>query len=164
VLAGADTLILDEVMGGHVVGAVPSVGTRWPAHATSTGKALLAALPAEGRTALLPARLPRATPRTIGDRAALEREMQRVLARGFAASVEELEPGFVAVAAVVRSSTGQPIGAISVGGPRSRIGARLEALGRRVSVAAARLSARLGQRDENGRGMRAPLATRRSLS
>ena len=162
VLAGADTLILDEAMGGHVIGTMPSVGTRWPAHATSTGKALLAALSAEGRAALLPARLARPTPRTIGERSALERELQRVASRGYATSIEELEPGFVAVAAVVRSSAGQPLGAISVGGPRSRIGVRLEALGRRVSAVAARLSARLGYRDGMRRGMRAPLATRRT--
>src|SRR5262249_22134948 len=45
VLVGGDTLILDEAVGGHVIGALPSVGTRWPAHATSTGKVLLAHLP-----------------------------------------------------------------------------------------------------------------------
>ena len=42
-LAGDETLILDEVQGGHLIGTSPSVGTRWPAHATSTGKVLLAA-------------------------------------------------------------------------------------------------------------------------
>ncbi|MBA3521217.1 MAG: helix-turn-helix domain-containing protein, partial [Gemmatimonadales bacterium] len=43
ILAGRETLILDEVLGGHLIGTSPSVGTRWPAHATSTGKVLLAA-------------------------------------------------------------------------------------------------------------------------
>jgi DNA-binding IclR family transcriptional regulator len=162
VLAGADTLILDEAMGGYVIGTMPSVGTRWPAHATSTGKALLAELSPAGRTALLPARLARPTPRTIGERAVLERELQRVLARGFATSLEELEPGFAAVGAVVRSGAGQPLGALSVGGPRNRVGARIESLGRQVCAAAARLSARLGHREEKGRGMRAPLATRKA--
>jgi IclR family acetate operon transcriptional repressor len=159
VLAGAETLILDEAMGGHVIGTMPSVGTRWPAHATSTGKALLAELSEDARAALLPKHLARPTPRTIGDRGVLERELQRVLARGWATSMEELEPGFAAVGAVVRSAAGQPLGAISVGGPRSRIGARMEALGRRVSAAAARLSARLGHREEDGRGIKAPLLT-----
>jgi DNA-binding IclR family transcriptional regulator len=162
VLAGADTLILDEAMGSHVIGTMPSVGTRWPAHATSTGKALLAELPPESRTALLPARLPRPTPRTIGDRAVLERDLQRVQRRGFATSVEELEPGFAAVAAVVRSGAGRPLGAISVGGPRGRVVSRLETLGRKVRAAAARLSARLGHREDGSRGMRAPLATRKA--
>jgi DNA-binding IclR family transcriptional regulator len=35
-------LILDEVTGGHFVAAGGNVGTRWPMHATSTGKALIA--------------------------------------------------------------------------------------------------------------------------
>ncbi|MGI9237352.1 MAG: IclR family transcriptional regulator, partial [Woeseiaceae bacterium] len=35
-------LILDEVTGSHVVAAAGNVGTRWPIHATSTGKALIA--------------------------------------------------------------------------------------------------------------------------
>ena len=35
-------LILDEVTGRHVVGAGGNVGTRWPLHATSTGKAVMA--------------------------------------------------------------------------------------------------------------------------
>ena len=43
VLVDDETLILDEVQGGHLIGTSPSVGTRWPAHATSTGKVLLAA-------------------------------------------------------------------------------------------------------------------------
>jgi DNA-binding IclR family transcriptional regulator len=44
VLEGAETLILDEVQGDHLIGTSPSIGTRWPAHATSTGKVLLAAM------------------------------------------------------------------------------------------------------------------------
>jgi DNA-binding IclR family transcriptional regulator len=35
-------LILDEVAGTHMVGAVESIGTLWPLHATSSGKAFLA--------------------------------------------------------------------------------------------------------------------------
>ena len=35
-------LILDEVAGNHVVGSAGNVGTRWPIHATSTGKVWLA--------------------------------------------------------------------------------------------------------------------------
>src|SRR3970282_1195809 len=45
VLADGEVLILDEVHGHHLVGSTPSIGTRWPAHATSTGKVLLAHLP-----------------------------------------------------------------------------------------------------------------------
>ena len=53
VLVGRATLILDEATGGHMVGARPSLGTSWPAHATSTGKVLLAHLEGERRAAAL---------------------------------------------------------------------------------------------------------------
>ena len=35
-------LILDEVAGRHVLGSAGNIGTRWPLHATSTGKVWLA--------------------------------------------------------------------------------------------------------------------------
>ena len=149
VLVGGKVLILDEAMGGHVVGSMPSLGTRWPAHATSTGKAILAHLGEEERWAVLPASLARLTPRTITSREALDRELWRVRSRGYAVSAEELEPGFVAVGAAVRSATGAVVAAVSVGGPKSRLAAeRVAEIARRVPEAAARISERLGFRGE----------------
>lgn len=145
VLAGRDVLILDEVMGGHVVGTVPSVGTRWPAHATSTGKALLAQARAEAIGAYLRGSLAAPTGRTITDREALLRELGRVRERGYAVSGEELEEGFVAVGAAVHGPDGSAVAAISLGGPRSRLTAtRVAALARRLPAAALRISGRLG--------------------
>jgi IclR family transcriptional regulator, acetate operon repressor len=164
VLVGTDTLILDEAMGGHVVGTLPSVGTRWPAHATSTGKALLAELPAAALEQLLPARLARSTPRTLAQRARLLADLQRVRARGYATSVEELEPGFAAVGAAVRGAGGQAIAAISVGGLRDRVAARLPGLGREAMAAAARISARVGHRDAAVRGQHVPASRKARLA
>lgn len=144
VLAGDDVFILDEAMGGRVVGTVPSVGTRWPAHATSTGKVLLAYRTNGHSTAR---RLPGFTPRTIVDPSALARELARVRRRGYAVSTEELEPGFVAVGAPVRAADGTVVAAISVGGPRTRLTAHRIAEGARlVRGAAARISRTLGYR------------------
>jgi DNA-binding IclR family transcriptional regulator len=140
-------LILDEVVGSHVIAAMPSLGTRWPAHATSTGKVLLAALSPGELEARLPARLAALTPRTITDRAGLRRELGRVRARGYATTVEELEPGFVAAGAAVHAADGAVVAAISVGGPRSRFSGRsLAAIGARLPRAAAEISERLGWR------------------
>ena len=105
-------------MGGRVVGTVPSLGTRWPAHATSTGKVLLA-YRSNGHAHARP--LPGFTPRTIVDPAALARELARVRRRGYAVSAEELEPGFVAVGAPVHAADGTVVAAISVGGPKTRL-------------------------------------------
>jgi DNA-binding IclR family transcriptional regulator len=144
---GADMLILDEVLSQSLIGATASIGTRWPAHATSTGKAVLAA-----RSDAEPRRpngghLKRCTPRTIVQAAALERELAAVQRRGYATAVEELERGYVAVGAAVRDEAGRAVAAISVGGPSLRFPAsRLPALGAQVRAAAARISAALGWR------------------
>src|SRR4029434_2622327 len=46
VLHDGSVLILDEVAGAHVLTSSGHIGTRWPLHATSTGKVLLAFQPA----------------------------------------------------------------------------------------------------------------------
>jgi IclR family transcriptional regulator, acetate operon repressor len=145
VLVGGETLILEEAMGSHVLGSMPSIGTRWPAHATSTGKTILAFLSEEERNVALPRVLPQVTPRTLADRPALERDLARVRERGYALSQEELEPGFVAVGAPVYSADGRVAAAISVGGPRVRLTTETVAkVALRLPLAAARVSERLG--------------------
>jgi IclR family acetate operon transcriptional repressor len=147
VLVGFETLIVEEAMGRYVLGSMPSVGTRWPAHATSTGKTILAHLGDEERARLIPRALRRITPRTLTDRAALERELLRVRERGCALSQEELEPGFIAVGAPVRGGDGRVVAAISVGGPRVRLNPDVVAgIARRLPEAAAEISERLGWR------------------
>jgi IclR family acetate operon transcriptional repressor len=145
VRVGAETLILDEVMGSHRVGTTPSLGTRWPAHATSTGKVLLAALGASDLDAVLLAPLPALTPRTITGKAALRRELRRVRERGYATGIEELEPGFMAVAVPVHARDGQVVAAVGIDGPRVRLDPeRLAAIARTLPPYAARISERLG--------------------
>ncbi|MCM2257562.1 MAG: IclR family transcriptional regulator [Vicinamibacteria bacterium] len=147
VLVGRDTLIVDEVQGGYMIGTAPAAGTRWPAHATSTGKVILAFTDEATLEAFLAAPLARCTPRTLVGAAALRRDLQRVRARGYAVTTEELEAGYVAVGAPVRDAAGQVVAAVSVGGPRARLGAAAVAeLGRRLPQAAAVLSHRLGYR------------------
>jgi DNA-binding IclR family transcriptional regulator len=145
VRVGREVLILDEALGSYVIGSAPSVGTRWPAHATSTGKVLLAHLRDAELEEWLAGPLPAPTPRTLAEPAALRRELARVRERGSALSSEELELGFVAVGAPVRSSAGEVVAALSVGGPRGRLTPeRVTALTRAVVARAAQLSRRLG--------------------
>jgi DNA-binding IclR family transcriptional regulator len=110
---GTDMLILDEVLGRSLIGATASLGTRWPAYATSTGKAVLAALPDAERPRHA-GRLARYTPRTIVSPLALHAEL--AAAARLRHRVEELGAA-TAMGAALRG--GQPAGrAISVGGPR----------------------------------------------
>ncbi len=137
ILVDRDVLILDEAAGHHLIGATAESGTRWPAHATSTGKALLAAMTSEERRKLLgEGPMTRFTEATITDPAELERDLQEVAERGWASAVEELEAGYVAVGAALRSPWGEAVGALSIGGPAQRLDAkRLTVLGERLHAA-----------------------------
>jgi len=112
-------LILDEVTSKHFVGASGNVGTRWPIHATSTGKALIA-FEQRGPDRLR-AELPSLTARTITRLDVLERQLSDIRRRGFAETVDELEEGFSGVGAVVRGGMGEVLGALSICGPSQRL-------------------------------------------
>jgi DNA-binding IclR family transcriptional regulator len=140
-----EMLIIDEVPGRALIGATASIGTRWPAHATSTGKAVLAALPEKERRAALAGKLARCTDHTVVTAAALSRQLDAIRRRGYAAALEELEPGFAAVGAAVLDHDGRPVAAVSVGGPTTRFPAtRIARLGRQVRLGAERISRALG--------------------
>ncbi len=145
VLVGREVVILDEAFGGRVLAAKKEVGTRWPAHATSTGKTLLAFGSEEQAQEFLRHPLPRLTPKTLCDPEALRRELRRVRARGYATSREELEIGYVAGGVPVTGSDGRAVAALSVGGPSTRLtAARMSDVAQLLSAAASRISERLG--------------------
>jgi DNA-binding IclR family transcriptional regulator len=147
VLAEDEVLILDEAQGQHRVGSTPSVGTRWPAHATSTGKLLLAHTP-EAEVEILARRaLPQLTDKTLTRPDALRRELARIRERGYATMSEELEVGYAAAAAPVRNHEGRVVAALSVGGPSVRLTPeRLAEVAARAQKAAERAAKRLGYR------------------
>ena len=133
-------LILDEVAGKHVSAAAGNVGTRWPLHATSTGKALLAF--DESQLENLSESLPAFTKHTVAQKALFMPALPRIRKRGYAETVDELEEGFAAVATVFRGPLGEVEGALSIGGPTPRFGrARRAQLGAALCSAAAGLSA-----------------------
>jgi DNA-binding IclR family transcriptional regulator len=141
ILSDAEVVVLDEVQGRFLFGATPEIGRSWPAHATSTGKLLLALA---DRTPSLP-RLARFASRTITSRTELERELARIRHQGYAVAVDELEPGLVAMAAPVRNHLGYVVAALSLNGPGTRLGAkRRRALIPKLCRAANRVSHRLG--------------------
>ena len=128
----------DQVQASHVM-APDWLGHRVPLHATSTGKAFLAALP-EAELDALP--LERYTDRTITDATALRSELDGVRARGFAESRGELEPALWGVSAAARDRAGRPVAVVSVWGAGERAG-DLGALGADVADAARALEAQL---------------------
>ena len=137
--------IIGESMGAHVLGAMPSVGTTWPAHATSSGKILLAELDADRCRSIIGPRLQPLTQRTITRRADLIGELQRVRKKGYAVNSEELEPGYVAIAVGVHDSRGEVVAALSVGGPKNRLARqRLDELALDLEETAKAISRQLG--------------------
>lgn len=150
ILIGGEVLILDEVTGDHRIGSMPSIGTRWPAHATSTGKVLLAHLDPSRLETLLREPLAAPTPRTVTSTRSLRRELDASRQRGWALSDGELEAGYVAIGAPVRGADGEVVAALSLGGPERRLAAsRHPGLARRVCAAARGVSERLGFRSSH---------------
>ena len=129
----------------HFIGGTNWVGRTAPLHCTANGKVLLAF----GAAQLPTGQLERLTPQTLVEPAALELELATVRARGYATTLEELEPGLVAVAApVFDSGSGEAVAALSVSGPTIRLTpARLDELGALLIDHAAGLSARLDHHD-----------------
>jgi DNA-binding IclR family transcriptional regulator len=121
------------------------VGQSCPAHATSSGKVLLAALsPGDLRDRLAP-RLEAFTDSTVTTRADLEVELETVRERGWASVREELEVGLNAVAAPVYDGTAQVVAALSVSGPSYRLGgAEFGDIAKRTIAAAETISRQLG--------------------
>ena len=138
-------LILGEVTGNHLVGATPYVGSQWPLHATATGKVLLAGLPAPARATVLKLPLTAQTPRTITSRDALEKALNRIREQGYALADQELELGYMSVAAPVHNHEGQVIAALSVGAPSARlVPQKVDEILTLVKAEAAEVSAQLG--------------------
>jgi DNA-binding IclR family transcriptional regulator len=134
-------LILDEVTSKYFVGASGNVGTRWPIHATSTGKALIA-FEQHGPDRLR-SDLKALTPQTITELAALEKQLGDIRRRGFAETIDELEEGFSGVGVVVRGGMGEILGALSICGPSQRMTeSRRAQLGATLCAVATRLQPR----------------------
>jgi len=121
VLRGSDSLFVDSVESQKALRTASRVGNTLPAHCTSGGKALLAAMdPVAVRQLYDGVRLTKLTPRSIGSKDALERELTRVREQGYASNVDESEPDVSAVAAVVRTRAGHPVASLAISAPSSR--------------------------------------------
>lgn len=132
-------LILDEVAGSHVLGAAGNIGTRWPIHATSTGKALLAF--DETGFERLGETLAPITGSTVTNKDDLQPQLIEIRRRGYAVTVDEIEEGFTAVATIIRGVLGDVLGALSIGGPTQRLtAARRAELGVTLCRVAQRLN------------------------
>jgi DNA-binding IclR family transcriptional regulator len=108
VLSGREVVFLDGIESVHALRVGSRTGRVLPAHATSVGKALLAALPPEQFRALY-------------ERAdALERQLAAVRECGYATNRGESENGVGSIGVAVRNPAGEPRAALSVAMPLER--------------------------------------------
>ncbi len=136
ILVDRQTMILDEAPGSHMVSASGHIGTRWPLHATATGKIMLAFASDPG--SLIQEPLEQCSEVTITDLHRLLKDLEKIRQQGYAMTVDELDRDFSAVAAPVRGPFGAVDAVVSVGGPSTRLTpARLAELGPHIRARAA---------------------------
>jgi IclR family transcriptional regulator, pca regulon regulatory protein len=121
VLDGADVVYVARVPTSRIMRVAISVGTRFPAYATSMGRVLLAGLDDETLEGFVAsADLRRLTARTVTTADGLRRELRRVRAQGWALVDQELEEGLRSLAAPIRDRSGRVIAAVNVSAHASR--------------------------------------------
>lgn len=121
VLDGHDVVYVARVPVSRIMTVSISVGTRFPAYATSMGRVLLAGLSADELEAYLAAvSLAPLTARTLTSVEALRAEVVKVRAQGWALVNQELEEGLRALAAPVRDRGGRVVAAVNVSAHASR--------------------------------------------
>jgi DNA-binding IclR family transcriptional regulator len=114
----------------HLIQAVNWVGRRYPLHASSSGKVLLAAFEPPRLERFLEGPLERLTSATITDPDVLRREIELVASRGYAEIAHELEEGLASLSVPIAEREGRLVGTLNVTGPTFRFDAarRLAAL------------------------------------
>jgi DNA-binding IclR family transcriptional regulator len=121
-----DAVTVDFVQSGSSVQSVARLGRPSVAHATATGKVLLAF----GGVPLPTGPLERFTPRTLTDPRKLATAVERVRAQGWAEAAGERERDLNAVAAPIFGAEGRLAGILGLQGP----GGRFDRPARRAAV------------------------------
>jgi IclR family KDG regulon transcriptional repressor len=99
-----------------------SLGESVPLYCTSSGKVMLAHLPAEKiEEYLKKQKLRRFTENTITDSVKLREELRNIVARGYAIDDAEKDEGIKCVGGPIKDFNGRVIAAVSVSGPSERI-------------------------------------------
>jgi IclR family transcriptional regulator, pca regulon regulatory protein len=121
VLDGGEVVYVARVAAKRIMRVAISVGTRFPAYATSMGRVLLAGQSGEWLDGYLAStRLRALTPHTIADPDRLRAELLRIRRDGWALVDQELEEGLRSVAVPIRDPDGRVIAAVNLSAPAGR--------------------------------------------
>lgn len=122
VLAGGEILYVAHVSTDRRFRLAANVGTRFPFHAASLGKAMAANLLPEEQNALLDqAPFPRFTERTVTDRNTMADRLSLVAERGYDSALDELDYGIVSVAVPIFGRERKVVAAINCSTSTTRI-------------------------------------------
>lgn len=121
VLDGAHVVYVARVPANRVMTVSIGLGTRFPAHRTSLGQVLLAALEPD-QVAAIWAVSDRSnpTPRTVASLDDLQRRLEETRAQGYALVDQELEMGVRSIAAPLHDAAGRTVAAVNVSTHASR--------------------------------------------
>lgn len=121
VLSGDEVVYLDRVEASWPLRMDFKPGSRVPLHCTANGKLLLAyAPPATGEKLLRSLILTEQTPRTIVNRAELERELARIRRCGHSEDDEDFLAGVCCLAVPVRDRRRRIVAGLAVSAPSAR--------------------------------------------
>lgn len=122
VLDKFDVVYVSGAQYHRVISVGITVGARFPAHCTATGRVLLAAQPDEMWPGILQnIPLTKMTERTVTNRLEFRKILEDVRRNGWSLVDQELEIGLVSIAVPLRNSAGGLVGAINVGVPTVRM-------------------------------------------
>jgi DNA-binding IclR family transcriptional regulator len=146
VLDQGTVLYVEVIESPHEFRLSSRVGTRRSLHVTALGKALAAFLPAELRTSVLSTiKFQPATPKTIMNLVQFRQELEKIRRQGYAVDDEEAVQGARCVSAPILNADREPIAAVSVSGPVTRVSPnQVAALAAAVRSAARAISAAMG--------------------
>lgn len=160
ILDRSDVVYIDAQEGSSTLRSTPRVGMRAPAHATASGKCLLAFRWAEGlMEAIGPGPFAPMTDKTILTLDALKRDLMATRKSGLAFDNEELHPDISCVACPIYDRSGVVVAALAIQTSTARMTESAGIWLPLLQEAAAEASLRLGWRN----GMQAKFARAVSL-
>lgn len=147
ILEGDKIYLLERLNSPNIVRTVNKIGGSAPLHASATGKAVLASMPAELVEQVIAAGLESFTEHTITDPDRLRAELAEVRQRGYATNLSEWRPDVIAVGRAICDHGGRPFAALNVSAVASRTSETdIERYGRLLVEATAEVEARLAGR------------------
>lgn len=115
ILDGTDIVYIARTAGRKIMQVQITIGTRFPAYATSMGRVLLAGMESADSAQILTQAKPQLlTPHTKVDLSALTSEIAEVNAKGYSFVDQELELGLRSLAVPIHNRHGAVIAAINV--------------------------------------------------